>query len=218
MKISKFSKVILILLLVLCAVVLAHRPILTKAGGFLAPTSNQSADVLILEGTQVVKNSTLNTGMRLLSEGRASRMIVVLHAPMKEGQVFAVPKGYSQFVIDELSRMGLNKDKIEIISAPIPGHPITLSEARFVVAKLSNEGFRSAILACEGFHARRSFGVYNQEGRRLGLSVIPYSYFTEYKNSSWWKDTQGIGDFLNESLKLSYYILHGYVSVSALRN
>jgi hypothetical protein len=216
MKMNKFAKIILVILVVLSTSIIFHRSILTAAGEFLAPTSKESAEVLILEGTQIAKRSALKTGIALLSDGRAHRMVVVLHAPLREGEVFALPGVYPQFLIDELVRLGLKKEKVEIISAPIPGHPITLSEARFVVTKLSREGVRSAILVCEGFHTRRSFAVYKQEGDKLGLHIVPCSYFTEYKSDSWWRDTQGISDFLVESLKLSYYLLRGYLSMGAL--
>jgi hypothetical protein len=129
---KKFSKTILISLLVLSGIILCNRPILTGAGMFLAPTSKESADVLILEGTQIAKRSALKTGITLLSNGRANRMVVVLHSPLREGEVFTLPEEYPQFLIDELVRLGLKKEKIEIIPAPIPGHPITLSEARFI--------------------------------------------------------------------------------------
>jgi hypothetical protein len=218
MKMSKFSKIILVVLLVLSGLILIHRPILTGAGKFLAPTSKESAEVLILEGTQIAKRPALKTGIALLSDGRAHRMVVVLHAPLREGEVFALPGVYPQFLIDELVRLGLKKEKVEIISAPIPGHPITLSEARFVVDRLSREGVRSAILVSEGFHTRRSFVLYQQEGEKLGLHIVPYSYFTEYKSDSWWRDIQGTSDFLGESLKLLYYLLRGYVSIGALWN
>jgi hypothetical protein len=215
---NKFAKIILAILVVLSTSIIFHRSILTATGEFLAPTSKESADVLILEGTQIAKRSALKTGITLLSNGRANRMVVVLHLPLREGEVFTLPEEYPQFLIDELVRLGVKRDKVEIISAPIPGHPITLSEARFVVAKLSRNKVRSAILVGEGFHTRRSFAVYKQEGDKLGLHIVPYSYFIEYRSDSWWRDIQGINDFFGESLKLSYYLLRGYLSIGALWN
>jgi hypothetical protein len=164
MKINKFSKIILVILIVLFGFIVFHRPILTSAGKFLAPTSKESAEVLILEGTQIAKRSALKAGIALLSDGRANRMVVILHAPLREGEVFCLPGEYPQFLINELVRLGLKKEKVEITSVPIPGHPITLSEARFVADRLSKEGVRSAILVSEGFHSRRSFSIYKQEG------------------------------------------------------
>ena len=110
-------------------------------------------------------------------------MVVVLHQPSKEGQAFALQGKYAGLIIDDLEHLGLKKEKVQVISAPIDGHPITLNKARFVVAELSQNGIRSAILLSKGFHTRRSFGVYSQEGDRVGLHVIPYSYFIEYEDN-----------------------------------
>jgi uncharacterized SAM-binding protein YcdF (DUF218 family) len=171
---------------------------------------------LILEGTQVVKNGVLKAGMRLLSDGKAKSMVVVLHHPQKEKQVFALEGRYTQLIMNELEDLGLEKEKVQVISTPIDGHPITLTEARFVVARLSQNGVRSAILLSEGFHARRSFGAYSQEGARVGLRVVPYSYFIEYDRNYWWQGAEGVSDFVTESFKLAYYLINGYVSIGSL--
>jgi hypothetical protein len=172
--------------------------------------------VVILEGSQVVESGALDAGIRLLCNGRATRLVVVLHQPSKEGQFFALQKKYPQLILIELEHLGLEKEEVQVISAPIDGHPITLFEARFVVAKLSENGVRSAILLSKGFHTRRSFGVYSQEGTRVGLHVVPYPYFVEYESNSWWRDAQGVSDFANESLKLTYYLLNGYISIKSI--
>ena len=209
-----FCAALFSLFAVLC--LLLHRPILKEAGRFLAPASEDKAEVLILEGGNVVKNGALNVGMGLLSLGRANRLVVVLHQPSKSGQVFALQGKYAQLVIDELEHLGLKKDKVQVISAPIDGHPITLTEARFVVAKLSENKVRSAILLSEGFHSRRSYGVYRQEGARVGIRINPHPYFIGYGVDEWWKQTDGIHDFFNESLKLVYYIFCGHLSLKYL--
>jgi hypothetical protein len=203
-------------MLIFFSLVIFHQPILNGAGRFLAPTSSERAEVLILEGNQIVKNGGLDTGMRLLSHGRANHLVVVLHQPSEEGQVFALQKKYAPLIIDQLEYLGLEKGKVQVISAPIDGHPVTLSEARFVVAKLSQSGVRSAILLSEGFHTRRSFLVYSQEGARVGLRVVPYCYFIDYGSHSWWRSSEGVSGFATESLKLIYYLLRGYISIRSL--
>lgn len=210
----RYMTLFLVFLLLVCVVL--HKPILNGAGRFLAPTSMESGEVLILAGNQVVKNGALKAGMKLLSEGRAERMVVILLQFSEEDQVFPTQGKYTQLVINELEELGLKKEKVQVMSVPIDGHPITLAEARFVVAKLSENGVRSAILLSKGFHTRRSFGVYSQEGNRLGLRVVPSPYFIGFETNSWWCDTQGVIDFVQESLKLTYYLLHGYVPMKAL--
>jgi hypothetical protein len=194
-----------------------YKPILNGVGRFLAPTSNERAEVVILEGTEVVKKGALNAGMGLLAQGKVRRMVVVLHHPSRENQVFALEDRYTQLIMNELQNLGMEKERIQVISAPIDGHPITLTEARFVVVKLSQNGVQSAILLSKGFHTRRSFGVYNKEGSRVGLHISPCPYFIEYGSDLWWQKAEGINDFIQESLKLTYYLLHGYVSMKSLR-
>lgn len=172
--------------------------------------------MLILEGTDVVESGGLEAGMRLLSDGRATRLVVVLHQSLQKNQVSAFQEKYMQPIIDELERVGLEKERVQVISVPIDGHPITLKEARFVVAKLSRDGVRSAILLTEGFHTRRSFWVYSQEANRAGLHVVPSPYFRGYETNSWWYKVHGISDFFEESSKLAYYFLHGYISIRFL--
>ena len=204
--------------LLLLSIVLAHQPILNGIARILAPLTAERAEVLILEGTQQVKVSAMKECAKLLNDGKADRLVVVVHEPEIEGRAIKVRKTYAQSIVNDLEQLGLDKERIQVISVPISGHPITLAEARMVTGVLSEHGVRKAILVSEGFHCRRSFGVYNQEGKGWGLHIAPYSHFSEYDRDSWWRSAKGIGDFLKESLKLSYYLLHGYVSISALWN
>ena len=216
LKSKKLFYAALFLILIFFSVLVFHPPILNRAGRFFAPVSHEGAEVVVLEGTQIVKKGALNGGIRLLRDGKAKNMVVVLHLPSKENQVFALEDKYAQLIINELENMGLEKERIQVISAPIDGHPITLAEARFVVNKLSQRGIRKAILLSEGFHTRRSFGVYSQEGKRVGLHVVPYPYFIEYESNEWWHRAEGVSDFVIESFKLAYYIINGYISIKSL--
>ena len=183
----------------------------------MAPDGQEEAEVVIVEGTQVVKNMAIDAGTKLLTEGKAGHMlVVVLHKSSKEDQLFAIQDRYTQLLLNESEKMSPGRTKFQVILAPIGGHPITLAEARFVVAKLSKGGIKSAILLSEGFHTRRSYGVYRQEGVRVGLRIIPCAYFSGYGRDDWWQHAEGVYDFLQESSKLAYYLLRGYLSVEFL--
>ena len=171
---------------------------------------------MILEGSQIVKNGAINAGLKLLFNGKAERMVLVIHQPLKDDQLFALQERYIQLLTNESDRIGLGKRKFQITVVPFAGHPTTLNEARFVLTKLTQDGIRSAILLSKGFHTRRSFGVYNQEGARVGVRIIPSPYFTEYKNDNWWKHPKGVHDFFEQTIKLAYYLLRGYLSIKSL--
>lgn len=204
------------LVFTLIGLLIFHKPILYGAARFLAPASNEMAEILLLEGTEVVAKDALKVGMRLLSDGKANRMVVVLLQFSKENHALLLQEKYTQHIINELVHLDLEKEKVQVIWAPIDGHPITLTEARFVVFKLSQSGVRSAILLCEGFHTRRSFGIYSQEGARVGIHVVPYPYYIGYDIDHWWHRPLGIAHFFVEYFKLVYYILRGYVSIKYL--
>ncbi|MGC1404972.1 MAG: hypothetical protein WA974_18840, partial [Thermodesulfobacteriota bacterium] len=80
------------------------------------------------------------------------------------------------------------------------------------MAILAKEGARSAVLVSEGFHTRRSWAVYRQEGEEFKISVKPHPCFINYKKENWWKQKEGIRDFVQESSKLVYYLVFGDAS------
>jgi hypothetical protein len=212
----KFICITLLSVVFVSSLLLFYQPLLKEAGEFLAPCSSEKAEAVILEGSQTVRNGAINVGLKLLFDGKAERMVLVIHQPLKDDQLVALQEKYIRLLINESDRIGLGKGKFQITVVPFAGHPATLNEARFVLTKLTQDGIRSAILLSKGFHTRRSFGVYNQEGARVGVRIIPSPYFTEYKNDNWWKHLQGVRDFFEQTIKLAYYLLRGYVSIKSL--
>ena len=216
LKSNKSYRIVLLSMFFCLGLVLFHQPMLKEAGRFLAPNGTGVAEVLIVEGTQAVKVDAINAGIRLLADEKAKRMVVVLHQFVKRGQTVALQEEYGHLLMGESGRFGIEKGRFQVVLAPIDGHPITLKEAKFVVEKMSGEGVKSAILLSEGFHTRRSFGVYSQEGTRVSLRIIPSPYFSEYTRDDWWQHTEGVRDFVNELFKLAYYLFRGFISVESL--
>ena len=182
----------------------------------MAPTTAGSADVLVTEGDNVMDEGFLRAGMTLLSQGRANRIVVVLLYPLLAGPDLALEKECREFVASESRRLGLDERRISLVSVPIAGHPITGSEAKLVTDKLHREGIRSAILLCDGFHTRRSIAAYRLEASRLGLHIIPCASFTSYNGDSWWVQSAGIEDFVEQLSKFVYYLARGYLPITSL--
>ena len=190
-------------------------PILAMAGKYMAPSMKDSADVLVLAGTNVVNEGALHEGMVLLSKGKAGHMVVVLLYPMLVGPDSALEKECARLTAYESKRLGLQEERSSIISVPIAGHPITRSEAVLVTDKLHRDGVRSAILLSDGFHTRRSIAAYRQEASRLGLNIVPRAHFNGYDCDSWWRTSQGIDDFVKESSKFLCYLARGYIPITS---
>lgn len=182
----------------------------------MAPCSIERAEVVILDGSQIPKKGAINAGLRLLLNGKAKRLFVVIHQPVESLKLFVLEREYAQLLVNESDRIGLEKVRFQIVVVPSNGHPVTLNEARFVVTILSKDEIRSAILLSKGFHTRRSFGIYSQEGARVGLRVIPLPYFNKYKDDNWWQHAEGVHDLFEQYIKLFYYVIRGYVSIKYL--
>lgn len=187
-----------------------YRPVLRGAAGYLGPSEDGKAEVVILEGTQMVRNGALTEGKDLLAQGKAFRLAVVLHRTSKEEAYFALPADYPRLVMKELERSGLKPGQWLVIVTPVM-HPITLTEARFVLTHLAGLKVRSAILVAEGFHTRRSLAVYRREAKKWGIEIIPHPYYSLYQKEDWWRRSEGVRAFVTEYLKLGYYFFRGVV-------
>jgi hypothetical protein len=214
---TKSRKAVFFFILLGCSVsilFLSYKPILIASGNFLAPDGTGNADVVILEGTELIKEKGVETGMGLLSSGRASCLIIVYHNPGNE-RVFAQPSNYNLFLSQKLEERGLKKWQLQVIEVP-DDHPITFREAQIVLSHLSEQGVKSAILLAEGFHTRRSFWTYKEVGLLKGIKIIPHPYFMKYMPENWWQKKRGIYVFIIELLKFVYYLLCGYIPIKSL--
>ena len=191
-----------------------HPAVLTAAGRYLAPEGAGKADVVILEGGELVKEKAVKIGMGLISSGRASGLVVVYQDSENE-KAFGKPADYTNFLMEKIGDLGLKKDQIKILPVP-QEHPITLNEARVVLSHLSRYKIQSAILITEDFHSRRSYWVYKKVGTPLRIEIIPYPYFPRFEVDGWWQHARGVRNFAAESMKFFYYLLRGYLPLKSL--
>ena len=139
--------------LALC-LVFSYQTILTHAANYLAPEKLGKSDVVILEGAQLIKEKPVHDAMALLSSGMANRMVIVIQQDPTNERSFAL-SNYSHLITKDLEGLGLHENQFQVIAVPA-NHPVTLTEAKIVLANLSKSNVRSAILMADGFHTRRS--------------------------------------------------------------
>jgi hypothetical protein len=212
----KKKRVFLVLIVLVLAAGLLHGPVLRGLGRFLAPQGKGTAEAVVVEGDQVVQEGIIEAALALIREGRAGQIVAVLHYYPEKERLFAIQDQYARKLGEELERRGLRKGQYRIWETPAKGHPITLSEARYVVPRLAQAGIRKAYLVCQGFHTRRSFLVYQGQGDTLGIHFVPYPYFPSFARDAWWQDLDGVKYWGAEALKLIYYLGRGYIPLSAL--
>jgi uncharacterized SAM-binding protein YcdF (DUF218 family) len=205
---------IILLGFLLGSVVLFYETILTEAGRFFAPEGRGDAEVVIVEGVELRKEKAVDMAIRMLSSGRAGRLVVVDYGSAGD-PAFGQIENRAVFLARKLEALGLKADRIQLIEVPV-NHPVTLGEAQFVVSVLSKDGVRSAILLADGFHTRRSYWSYKKVGSSLGIEIIPSPYFVSYRNEDWWRNDEGVNAFAMELAKFVYYVLRGYIPVKSL--
>ena len=204
--------VILLGLLVLLA--FYYQTILIGMGRFLALERLGKADVVILEGTELIREEAVMTGLKLISSGNARRLVIV-YQESEEEKIFGRPLDYNLYLIRKLKELGLKEDQIIVLGVP-KEHPITLTGAQIVLSNISKRGVKSAILLAEDFHTRRSYWTYRKVGSSLGIEIIPHAYFTKYRNENWWEKAEGLREFFGESIKFFYYLVRGYIPVKSI--
>jgi uncharacterized SAM-binding protein YcdF (DUF218 family) len=193
---------------------LSYKTILIKAGNFLAPERNGKADVVILEGSDLIKWNAVKIGIGLLSSEKVNRLVVVVHQASENARPFALPD-YPLLISKNLEDLGLKKNQFLIITVP-SNRPVTLTEARIVLSILSQNGVKSTILLAEGFHTRRSYWAYKQVGLPLGIEVIPYPYFVDFRKDIWWQQIDVLYEYVNQLLKYIYYLIRGYIPLKSI--
>lgn len=184
--------------------------LLVKAGHFMAPTGNYTADIAILEGADYISTGFIKTGMDLLSAGKVKKIIVVIHRIAPAHRPFGINGNYPDAVSRQLREAGLKEEQFKIIVSPIR-NPVTLKEAQFVMTDLAGDPIKDAILIAPSFHTRRSYLCYSYIGEPLRVKIYPLAAFTEYQKDKWWDDEKGWRNFGIESLKLLYYLAAGHI-------
>jgi uncharacterized SAM-binding protein YcdF (DUF218 family) len=215
-KLISSKKIIFSVILLGLVVLLAfyYQTILIGMGRFLALERLGKADVVILEGTELIREEAVMTGLKLISSGNARRLVIV-YQESEEEKIFGRPLDYNLYLIRKLKDLGLKEDQIIVLGVP-KEHPITLTGAQIVLSNISKRGVKSAILLAEDFHTRRSYWTYRKVGSSLGIEIIPHAYFTKYRNENWWEKAEGLREFFGESIKFFYYLVRGYIPVKSI--
>jgi hypothetical protein len=82
-----------------------YQGILSTAGRYLAPEGTGGAEVVILEGAEVVREQAVRIGLNLISSGRAERLVVVCQN-FECNEIFGRPLDYDLFLAQKLGDRG----------------------------------------------------------------------------------------------------------------
>lgn len=187
---------------------------LLEAGTFMAPVDDRMegvADIVVLEGVDHIERDLAAKAAGMVSSGKARRMAVVLNRVPEDNPSVEIeaPPSVVQKALDGLE---LDETSCRIIVTSFR-HPVTLTSAKEVMGVLAGEGVRKVILVSPGFHTRRSYLVYQSLGEPLQIRIYPHASFDGHNHGidRWWTQYHGVHDFVEQGLKLAYYMIRGYI-------
>ncbi|MEI8139865.1 MAG: hypothetical protein WCI03_08360 [bacterium] len=188
---------------------------LLKVGRYMAPVNDRmesAADVVVLESSEHVDRHLLARAASMVSLGKARRMVVVLHQTASCEFLSADLKAPLSVARKALDGLGLDETNCRVIITS-SHHPVTLTAATEAMKILAGEGVRSVILVSPGFHTRRSYLVYQSIGAPFRIKIYPHASFEgdNHGLDKWWIQYHGVCDFIEQGLKLVYYMARGYI-------
>ena len=188
--------------------------LLASAGSFMAPVREPggTVDAVVVEGTAQVDTELANLALSLLAERKVGRIFFVVAGDGRTELGDAFRGDLSSRLEDSAEKQRAEHEVVSIIRTPLE-HPVTLRSARVAIEVLSKQGVKRAILLTSGFHARRSYLTYQYLGDQHQMQFYPQASFAGHVHGKerWWTQRTAALHFLEQSLKLVYYMIRGYI-------
>jgi hypothetical protein len=170
--------------------------------------AKDKSDAIILEGSADIDDSIIKEGIKCYKESNANKIILAMH------WINDNPENYSNMNA-KMRQYGIAKERYVVINTITP-HPITQNEAKAVLKVLNATGIKKALLITDGFHESRSYLIYHEMGKKIGITITPKVVNIYYKYNNWWKTKMGIHEMADEIIKTNYYLFSGYLPLSIL--
>lgn len=137
----------------------------------------------------------------LVAQGWASRVLVPVESSSAPGK----PGVVSQGIAELMARVaGLPDPELLPVRQ---AEPISLTVARLVRDKLSNQGAHSVIVVSPAFRSKRSFLVWESVLRPVGIRLAVVPVFGSKTPQNWHETWHGRQEVVLQWLKLIYYRL-----------
>lgn len=196
--------------LLVLAVLILFWPLFAWAAAKLlivkAPLEHADAIVLLSGSTSYKERAQL--AAQLYSEGRAPKIILTNDG--QRGSWSTVEQRnpfYYESTMAELVRLGIPKERIDVLLQPISG---TYGEATVLRKHLQGQGIRTILVVTSAYHSRRAlwtyYRVFDKTGIQIGLEPAQTGWQTP-SPATWWLHLRGWQIVPAEYLKLIYYHL-----------
>ena len=192
------------------ALVLLLWPFLAWAAAKLlivrAPLEHAGA-IVLLSGSSSYKERAARSA-ELFAAGRAPRIILTNDGQQSSwNNVLERNPFYYESTLDELTRLGVPRDRIDILMQPVSS---TRDEAVLLREHVERNGIRSVLVVTSAYHSRRALWTFQRvlgdSGTIIGLEVAGTGWQTP-SPWTWWLRLRGWQTVPPEYFKLMYYRL-----------
>ena len=176
---------------------------ITQIHPFLAINSPIKADVLVVEGW--LPDDALKQAL-IEFESNSYRQIITTGTPLSTGSYLAEYKNFAELSAATLKALGLETEKLVVISTPDVVKDRTYASAAAVRQWLFSSDLKleSINLFTFDVHARRSWLSYKQAlAPKIKVGVIAVKTL-DYDSNNWWSSSAGVRSVISETIAYIY--------------
>jgi len=206
------KRVTALIIILVCVVsgAIFTKPVFRSMGRYLArPDSTETADIVVVEGGNVVSKIKMNRAIQLYKAGQAKRIYVLLNALQGNVDVFGIGN-YDTMIAASLDSLGIPARDYVIHSMAIRG-PYARNTALELLKGIKDKNISSILIVNDKFHIRRSYLVYQKVLREIDVRVYTYTFDIYVDTETWWRSIDGVRRVAGEYIKLVYYRFKGYI-------
>ncbi len=175
------------------------------------PYDGEHADLVIVEGGNIVPAVFMERAIELIKNGKAEKLLIVLNTADGAVDAFGVDN-YPALLDTALIKRNVLKSQYHILLSHIQD-PFTRNSAVSISQYLENNPATTdtLILLQDTFHIKRSLLAYRKVFEPNEIHVLACSVPIHVNAQNWWKSLSGIRRVYGEYAKFIYYKFKGYI-------
>ncbi len=207
---GKRTATLIIILLCIVSVSIFIKPLFRSTGRYLSmPDSTETADVVVVEGGNIISRIKMNRAIQLYKTGRAKRILILLNSSHGNVDVFGIGN-YNKIIAAMLDSLGVPAQDYNIQNIVVHG-PYARNTALELYGILKGKNVSSIMLVNDKFHIRRSYLAYQKVLREININVYTCTFDIYVDTETWWQSIDGVRRVAGEYIKLVYYRVKGYI-------
>ncbi|HEX2092121.1 MAG TPA: YdcF family protein [Longimicrobiaceae bacterium] len=195
---------LLVLVLLALSAFALRAPILTGAARFLAVRDPVArADFILVLGGE--RYHRPRHAAELFRRGTAPRIVLIREASDLEASLGLVPNG-TDVTVRVLRHFGVPDSAIRVVEYP-GGAGSTAEEGEALRDYLRENRTRRVIVVTSEYHGRRARWTLRRATRGMGAELrMSLAATHEFNERNWWMREKGLVLYLNEYIKLFFYL------------